>query len=843
MDLKGYIEKYWLLFIIVTQPILDIIAYFTFDNNLTIISFAVRSFYLIFAVIYTFIKSENKKRYILMMLPFALFSLIHIANSYRTSGFELFDDIRYIISVMQFPILTIAFIDYLRYHKEEHVTIEKGISISYVIIFISVLLSVITNSYNTTYSDYGITGWFSSANTQSMILTVISPLFLYFCSKKNDLTYYLGLIMFFLLLFFNGTRACYYTLILGLIVLIYTLYSKKRDNCKKLIVTVIVFVFCLALYNFSFTSDRKQDVDNNTNSNDEEIVELINRGSLTKEETIYILKTSYLFEEAIQDLGEDKVYEVMKDKITAYNLGDNRLLKRVYGKIIFEDSDIYTKLVGINYKVISDYGRNLENDFTAIFYYYGYIGFALYCLFILYFAYLGIKVLITKPIKLVSPRFIVLTFTILLSLIGGQFSGALLRKTNANIYLSLLFALYYLYLVCSDNNDNYKIELKNNKITFLLLHLGYGGIETAVINTANSLCDKYDVELISFYKLNKNQTNKINDKIKIQYLYDGEPNREQFLGNLKKKNIIGIFTEGFKAVSILIKKKVLVIRFIIHCDSKYIVSTRWEFNTLLSKYGNNYSVKIAEEHHYHNNDKKYLNVIKNKYNNIDYLFALTKTLEKDYKEILKNNHHTKVILMPNMLYEIPDSISKLDTKNIITISRLDYGKKNDDIINSFAKIDDKKTKLYIIGDGKEYDNLKLLINNLQLNDRVILTGYKNKNEIEEYMLKSSLFLMASLTEGLPMVLLEAMSYGIPCIAYETASGVNDIIANNENGYVIKNRNEKEYIKCINKIMKDDKLRKKMGKKARATVEKFSKDEILKKWYAVLDGDYDEKEKK
>lgn len=843
MDLKRCIEKYWLLFIIVTQPILDIIAYFTFNDSLTIISFAVRSFYLIFAVIYTFIKSENKKRYILVMLPFALFSLVHIANSYRTSRLELFDDIRYIISVMQFPILTIAFIDYLKYHKEEYITIEKGISVSYIIIFISVLLSVITNSYNTTYSDYGITGWFSSANTQSMILTVISPLFLYFCSKKSDLTYYLGLVMFFFLLFFNGTRACYYTLILGLIVLIYTLYSKKKDNYKKLIATVIVFVFCLALYNFSFTSDRKQDVDNNTNSRDEEIVELINRGNLTREETIYILKTSYLFEEAIQDLGEDKVYEVMKDKITAYNLGDNRLLKRVYGKIIFEDSDIYTKLVGINYKVISDYGRNLENDFTAIFYYYGYIGFALYCMFILYFAYLGIKVLITKPIKLVSPRFIVLTFTILLSLVGGQFSGALLRKTNANIYLSLLFALYYLYLVCSENNYNYKIELKNNKISFLLLHLGYGGIETAVINTANSLCDKYDVELVSFYKLNKNQTNKINDKVGIRYLYEGEPNREQFLSNLKKRNVIGIFREGIKAVNILIKKKVLVIRFIIHCDSKYIVSTRWEFNTLLSKYGNNYSVKIAEEHHYHNNDKKYLNTIKNKYGNIDYLFALTKTLEKDYKEILKNNHHTKVILMPNMLYEIPNSVSKLDTKNIITVSRLDYGKKNDDIINSFTKIDDKKTKLYIIGDGKEYDNLKLLINNLKLNDRVILTGYKNKNEIEEYMLKSSLFLMASLTEGLPMVLLEAMSYGIPCVAYETASGVNDIIINNENGYVIKNRNEEEYVKCINKIMKDNKLHKEMGKKARATVEKFSKDEILKKWYAVLDGDYDEKEKK
>ncbi len=56
-----------------------------------------------------------------------------------------------------------------------------------------------------------------------------------------------------------------------------------------------------------------------------------------------------------------------------------------------------------------------------------------------------------------------------------------------------------------------------------------------------------------------------------------------------------------------------------------------------------------------------------------------------------------------------------------------------------------------------------------------MTGYKNKEEIEKYMLESSLFLMASVSEGLPMVLLEAMSYGIPCIAYHTDSGTDDII--------------------------------------------------------------------
>ena len=371
-------------------------------------------------------------------------------------------------------------------------------------------------------------------------------------------------------------------------------------------------------------------------------------------------------------------------------------------------------------------------------------------------------------------------------------------------------------------------------MSFLLLHLGYGGIESSTINTANSLCDKYDIEIMSFYKLDKNQANKLNDKIKIKYLYDGGPNKEEFLNAMHKHKFIKALKEGIKASDILIKKKIKVIKHIINCDAKYVISTRWEFSILLSRYGNNYSVKIAQEHHYHNNNNKYINVLKYKYNNIDYLFALTKTLEKDYKDFLKgNNDHTKVVLMPNMLYEIPNKESKLKDRNIITVSRLDEGKKIDDIIRAFSKLKEKDWKLYVIGDGKEYNNLNSLIDELELKDRVILTGYKNKEEIEKYMLESSLFLMASVSEGLPMVLLEAMSYGIPCIAYHTDSGTDDIIKDNKNGYIINNRNEKEYINKIEKVIKDDKLRIKLGKEAKSTAYDFSKEKITEKWLKIL----------
>ena len=102
MQFKEYIKKYWLFFIIITQPVLDIIAYFTFNEKITIISFAVRSFYLLFIIIYTFLKSKDRKKYILYMLPFVIFSMLHVLNSYRLNGLEIFDDIRYLISVMQF---------------------------------------------------------------------------------------------------------------------------------------------------------------------------------------------------------------------------------------------------------------------------------------------------------------------------------------------------------------------------------------------------------------------------------------------------------------------------------------------------------------------------------------------------------------------------------------------------------------------------------------------------------------------------------------------------------------------------------------------------------------------
>jgi len=493
--ISNFISNYWLFFIIITQPILDIIAYFSFDEFLTPISFITRSIYLIFIVLYIFIKIKDKKKYILFQLPFITLSLLHLINSIRTSGTNIFDDLRYLVLVMQMPVVTVALCSYISENRSQTKKIEKGLWISLLIICLSVILSIITKSLNYTYDNYGLTGWFTSANTQSMILVCLFPYCLYTFSKRNKYIYLLGLMMAFFLLFFNGTKACYLTLIFLLMAMIYILLThfKVKKNIVKISLTIGTLILSLVMFRYSSTYQRENTM-NNINKENQAILDKLGDGELTKEETLEILSTSYLYEGMIKDLGEDAVYEAMKDKITADNLSDNRLVKRTYAKIIFDRSDSLTKIVGFNHGEIAKYGMDIENDLTAIFYYYGYLGFVIYITFILIFVYFAIKLLIKNPLMIFSGKFMVLSFGIAVAIFGSEYTGALLRKPNANIYLALLLTLYFIYI----NKNLKEKKMKSNKVTFLLLHLGYAGIETSVVNQANTLIEDYEVEIISF---------------------------------------------------------------------------------------------------------------------------------------------------------------------------------------------------------------------------------------------------------------------------------------------------------------------------------------------------------
>ena len=125
----------------------------------------------------------------------------------------------------------------------------------------------------------------------------------------------------------------------------------------------------------------------------------------------------------------------------AFSLADVRLQKRINAELIWEDTGVLTHLFGFEFTEAADY--DLENDYPALYYYYGYVGLGLYLIFLAYFLFIIVKAAI-KNFKGVFNLFnFILLLTYIMQLGLAQFSGAILRRPNASIYLALIIALIF----------------------------------------------------------------------------------------------------------------------------------------------------------------------------------------------------------------------------------------------------------------------------------------------------------------------------------------------------------------------------------------------------------------
>ena len=121
-----------------------------------------------------------------------------------------------------------------------------------------------------------------------------------------------------------------------------------------------------------------------------------------------------------------------------------------------------------------------------------------------------------------------------------------------------------------------------------------------------------------------------------------------------------------------------------------------------------------------------------------------------------------------------------------------------------------------------------------MKDKVTLHGFQGKEYIDKLLNQSSIYLMTSYTESFGIVLIEAMSHGVPCIAYDSAEGAREIISSGENGYLIKNRNLEAMVKKIEDLIQDEKERIKIGSQARDSVKKFTSDVVKEEWFTLIE---------
>ncbi len=379
-----------------------------------------------------------------------------------------------------------------------------------------------------------------------------------------------------------------------------------------------------------------------------------------------------------------------------------------------------------------------------------------------------------------------------------------------------------------------------SKVYITALHLNHGGVEMVITSLANAFAEQgIDVEVLTTYRYDK-PAYKIDDRTKITYLTNFRPNREEFSEAVRSKNPVRILREGLRAVKILKLRKSTMVNAIKGVKEGVIISTRHDHNMWLSQYGGKNVLKVAQLHFDHKFDKALIEDFKTKYENIDYFTLLTDKVTEEIKEVMEGcNLHTKCVTVPNFLNFEPVDRTAQKKKQVIAAGRLHPDKDFPTMLRIWKKVCEKRDDyiLKIAGQGELDAELKALAKELGIEDMVCFMGAVPHAELLQEMHESVCYLLTSVSEALPMVLLEAMYCGTPPVAFDLRVGTGSIISDKVNGFIIRDRNEDAFAEKILELL--DKSEEEMAALSEKCIERamdFSKEKVVSMWLRLFDCD-------
>lgn len=209
----------------------------------------------------------------------------------------------------------------------------------------------------------------------------------------------------------------------------------------------------------------------------------------------------------------------------------------------------------------------------------------------------------------------------------------------------------------------------------------------------------------------------------------------------------------------------------------------------------------------------------------DALVALTQGSAQEWKKIIPT-----VYVIPNPITKYPEKkVEATSHKRIIAVGRLDYEKGFDRLIAAFNVISDKipDWRLDLYGEGKEKEQLLSLIRSNELTGQIEI--HQPTSDIYKEYLRSDFCVVSSYYEGWGLVIVEAMSCGIPCVSFNCKYGPQDIIKDKETGLLAINNDINDLSEKMLWMCQHQEERIQMGKKAREDMNHYKKDMIMHKW--------------
>ena len=193
-------------------------------------------------------------------------------------------------------------------------------------------------------------------------------------------------------------------------------------------------------------------------------------------------------------------------------------------------------------------------------------------------------------------------------------------------------------------------------------------------------------------------------------------------------------------------------------------------------------------------------------------------------------HLPNLEVIPNAAPDAPDITYDKTSRRVIAVGRLDYQKGFDRLVDAWALIPEetrKEWRLDIFGQGEWKEMLEGRIKSLGIGDSASINP-PTKDIFKEYA-SSAFIVMSSHFEGLPMVLIEAMSCGLPGVCFDFKCGPQDIIQDGKNGLLVPEGDVRSLAKAMEKLMLDESLRIQMSGEALGVRDAYSEERVMEQW--------------
>lgn len=251
---------------------------------------------------------------------------------------------------------------------------------------------------------------------------------------------------------------------------------------------------------------------------------------------------------------------------------------------------------------------------------------------------------------------------------------------------------------------------------------------------------------------------------------------------------------------------------------------------------NDGSAKIVEFHfpydiHYHWASAKYVKPIANLVGYIKTKMMKATALKYDKivvltKGDLRKWNCDKVFQIYNPQTIVPTEPSSCDQKTVISVGRIDNQKGYDMLIKCWEIVESKHPDWSLNIYGGRAHNLE---SSLLKTKMETLHFCGTTNEIEKAYIKSSVFVSCSRYEGFPLTIIEAMSFGLPVVAFNCSSGISELIADGENGYLVPESDVTFMAERICQLIESPQLLLTLSHKALLRSASFNKQEIMQQW--------------